>query len=49
MSGDGVIFLRQLVTECKDVFRLKLDADPLASVGDFQTLDSVAEGSWIVI
>jgi hypothetical protein len=29
---DGVQSLRQLVTECKDVFRLKLSADPPANV-----------------
>jgi hypothetical protein len=29
MSLDGVQSLRQLVTKCKDVFRLKLGADPL--------------------
>jgi hypothetical protein len=28
MSRDGVQSLRQLMTECKDVFRLKLGADP---------------------
>jgi hypothetical protein len=32
MSTDGVQSLRQLVTECKDVFRLKLGADPPANV-----------------
>jgi hypothetical protein len=32
MSEDGVQSLRQLVTECKDVFRLKLGADPPANV-----------------
>jgi hypothetical protein len=32
MSRDGVQSLRQLVIECKDVFRLKLGADPPASV-----------------
>jgi hypothetical protein len=32
MSWDGVQTLRQLVTECKDVFRLKLGADPPANV-----------------
>jgi Reverse transcriptase (RNA-dependent DNA polymerase) len=32
MSRDGVQSLRQLVTECKDVFRLKLGADPLANL-----------------
>jgi hypothetical protein len=32
MSRDGVQSLRQLVTECKDVFRLKLGADPPATV-----------------
>jgi hypothetical protein len=32
MSRDGVQSLRQLVTECKDVFRLKLGADPPANV-----------------
>jgi hypothetical protein len=32
MSRDGVLSLRQLVTECKDVFRLKLGADPPANV-----------------
>jgi hypothetical protein len=31
MSRDGVHSLRQLVTECKDVFRLKLGADPPAN------------------
>jgi hypothetical protein len=31
MSMDGVQSLRQLVTECKDVFRLKLGADPPAN------------------
>jgi hypothetical protein len=31
-SRDGVQSLRQLVTECKDVFRLKLGADPPANV-----------------
>jgi hypothetical protein len=29
MSTDGLQSLRQLVTECKEVFRLKLGADPL--------------------
>jgi hypothetical protein len=32
MSRDGVKILRQLVTECKDVFRLKLGADPSVNV-----------------
>jgi hypothetical protein len=32
MSRDGVQSLRQLVTERKDVFRLKLGADPPANV-----------------
>jgi hypothetical protein len=32
MSRYGVQSLRQLVTECKDVFRLKLGADPPANV-----------------
>jgi hypothetical protein len=32
MSRDGFQSLRQLVTECKDVFRLKLGADPPANV-----------------
>jgi hypothetical protein len=32
MSLDGVQSLRQLVTECKDIFRLKLGADPPANV-----------------
>jgi hypothetical protein len=32
MSRDGVNSLRQLVTECKDVFRLKLGADRPANV-----------------
>jgi hypothetical protein len=32
MSRDGVQSFRQLVTECKDVFRLKLGADPNANV-----------------
>jgi hypothetical protein len=32
MSRDGVQSLRQLVTECKDVFRLKLGADPPLNV-----------------
>jgi hypothetical protein len=32
MSRDGVQSLRQLVTECKHVFRLKLGADPPANV-----------------
>jgi hypothetical protein len=32
MSRDDVQSLRQLVTECKDVFRLKLGADPPANV-----------------
>jgi hypothetical protein len=32
MPLDGVQSLRQLVTECKDVFRLKLGADPPANV-----------------
>jgi hypothetical protein len=31
MSRDGEQSLRQLVTECKDVFRLKLGADPPAN------------------
>jgi hypothetical protein len=32
MSRDGVQSLRQLVTECKEVLRLKLGADPPANV-----------------
>jgi hypothetical protein len=32
MSRDGVQSLRQLVTECKDVFRLNLGAEPPANV-----------------
>jgi hypothetical protein len=32
MSLGGVQSFRQLVTECKDVFRLKLGADPPANV-----------------
>jgi hypothetical protein len=32
MSRDGVQSLRQLVTECKNVFRLKLGAEPPANV-----------------
>jgi hypothetical protein len=32
MSRDGVQSLRQLVTECKDVFRLNLGAHPPANV-----------------
>jgi hypothetical protein len=32
VSRDGVQSLRQLVRECKDVFRLKLGADPPANV-----------------
>jgi hypothetical protein len=32
MSRDCVQSLRQLMTECKDVFRLKLGADPPANV-----------------
>jgi hypothetical protein len=32
MCRDGVQSLRQLVTECKDVFRLKLGAYPPANV-----------------
>jgi hypothetical protein len=32
MSRDGVQSLRLLVTECKDVFRLKLGGDPPANV-----------------
>jgi hypothetical protein len=32
MSRDGVQSLRQLMTECKDVFRLKLGADSRANV-----------------
>jgi hypothetical protein len=32
MPQDGVQSLRQLLTECKDVFRLKLGADPPANV-----------------
>jgi hypothetical protein len=32
MSRDGVQSLRQLVTECKNVFRRKLDVDPPANV-----------------
>jgi hypothetical protein len=35
MSRDGVQSLRQLVTECKKVFRLKLGADPPAHVKPF--------------
>jgi hypothetical protein len=35
MSRDGVKSLKKLVTECKDVFRLKLGADPLANVKPF--------------
>jgi hypothetical protein len=35
MSQDDVQSLRQLVTECKDVFRLKLGADPPANVKPF--------------
>jgi hypothetical protein len=35
MSRDGVHSLRQLVTEFKDVFRLKLGADPPANVKPF--------------
>jgi hypothetical protein len=30
MSREGVKSLRQLLTTCKDVFRLKLDANPPA-------------------
>jgi hypothetical protein len=32
MSRDGAQSLRQLVTECNDVFRLTLGADPSANV-----------------
>jgi hypothetical protein len=32
MFRDGVQSLRQLVTECKNVFRLKLGADPPANM-----------------
>jgi hypothetical protein len=32
MSRDGVKIFRQLVTECKDVFRLKIGSDPPANV-----------------
>jgi hypothetical protein len=32
MSRDGVQSFRQLATECKNVFRLKLGADPPANV-----------------
>jgi hypothetical protein len=32
MSWDGAQSLRHLVTQCKDVFRLKLGADPPANV-----------------
>jgi hypothetical protein len=32
MPRDGVQSLRQLVTKCKDIFRLKLGADPPANV-----------------
>jgi hypothetical protein len=32
MSRDDVQSLRQLVTECKDVVRLKLSAEPPANV-----------------
>jgi hypothetical protein len=32
MSLDGVQSLRQLLTECRDVFRLKLGTDPPANV-----------------
>jgi hypothetical protein len=32
ISRNGVQSLRQLVTQCKDVFRLKLGADPPANV-----------------
>jgi hypothetical protein len=32
MSRHGVQILRQLMTECKDVFRLNLGADPPANV-----------------
>jgi hypothetical protein len=32
MSRDGVRSFRQLVTECKDVFRLKVGADPPTNV-----------------
>jgi hypothetical protein len=37
MSRDGVQSLRQLETECNDVFRLKLGADPPANVEPFVT------------
>jgi hypothetical protein len=32
MSRDGVQSLRQLITECEDVFKLKLGTDPPANV-----------------
>jgi hypothetical protein len=32
MSRDGVQSLRQLVSECKDVFRLKFGTEPSANV-----------------
>jgi hypothetical protein len=32
MSRDSVQSLRQLVTECKDIFRIKLGVDPPANV-----------------
>jgi hypothetical protein len=32
MSRDGVLSLRQFLTECMDVFMLKLGADPFANV-----------------
>jgi hypothetical protein len=35
MSRDGVHGLRQLVIDCKDVFRLRLSADPPADVKPF--------------
>jgi hypothetical protein len=31
MTRDGIQSLRQFATECKDIFRLKLGADPLAN------------------
>jgi hypothetical protein len=37
MSQDGVQSLRQFVTECKDVFRLKLGADPSTNVNPFSS------------
>jgi hypothetical protein len=32
MSRDGVVILRHWVTECKNIFRLKLGADPPENV-----------------